>query len=63
MDLKTDMRIEINNSIPNEIIDTAVKVAKKHIEFEKLIAVQEYLLERGSNDEGINEKIREFKMI
>lgn len=63
MDLKTDMRIEINNSIPNEIIDTAVKVAQKHIEFEKLIAVQEYLLERGSNDEGINEKIREFKMI
>ena len=63
MDLKIDMRIEINNSIPNEIIDTAVKVAQKHIEFEKLIAVQEYLLERGSNDEGINEKIREFKMI
>lgn len=63
MDLKTDMRIAINNAVPTEIINTAIAVAEKHIEFEKLIAIQEYLLDHGANDETINDKIREFKLL
>lgn len=61
MDLKTDMRIAINNAAPTEIINTAVAVAEKHIEFEKLIAIQEYLLDHGANDETINDKIRDLR--
>ena len=61
MDLKNDMRIAINNAAPNEIINTAVAVAEKHIEFEKLIAIQEYLLDHGANDETINDKIRDLR--
>lgn len=63
MDLKTDMRIAINNAVPTEIVNTAVAVAEKHIEFEKLIAIQEYLLDHGANDETINDKIREFNLL
>ena len=61
MDLKTDMRIAINNVVPTEIINTAIAVAEKHIEFEKLIAIQEYLLDHGANDETINDKIRDLR--
>lgn len=61
MNLKKEMSIAINNAIPCEIINAATTVAEKHIEMERLLAIQEYLLEHGANDEIINDKIRELK--
>lgn len=61
MSLEIEMRIAINNSIPCEIISTAVIVAEKHIEISNLIAIQDYLLEHGNNDEKINDKIRKIQ--
>ena len=61
MDLKTKMRIAINNSKPSEIIETAVEVAEKYIHLSNLLAIQEYLLRHGANDEKVNEEIKELR--
>lgn len=63
MDLKTKMRIAINNSKPSEIIETAVQVAEKHIHLSNLLAIQDYLLRHGANDEKVNEQIKELKKL
>lgn len=60
MDLKTEMRIAINNSKPSEIVETAVEVAEKYIHLSNLLAIQDYLLKRGANDEKVNEEIKEL---
>lgn len=63
MDLKKQMRIAINNSKPSEIIKTAVEVVEKYIHLSNLLAIQEYLLKHGANDEKVNDEIKELKRL
>lgn len=44
----------------NDITSIAIDYHNKNSELSNLIAIQEYLLGRGANDEDINEKIRQL---
>lgn len=41
--------------------DKYIQLEKEYTELSNLIAVQDYLLEHGSNDEKINESIRKIR--
>ena len=48
-------------SEPKEIPKHSINSDNSNKELSNLIAIQDYLLERGSNDEEINDKIRNLK--
>jgi hypothetical protein len=41
-------------------LNELIQITNRELEIIKLKAIQEYLLQRGANDESINEQLREL---
>lgn len=62
MDLKKEINIINNERLPNSNrTDRLIVLFEKHTKLSNLIAIQNYLLEHGSNDEKINDQIKELR--
>jgi hypothetical protein len=66
----TDLRVKVysgqsNEDTEKELYDLEQFIFKiqDNVEFQKLVAIQDYLLEHGTNDEKINDKIRKLQNI